>query len=930
MPVSPMMQQYREARQAAGDALLLFRMGDFYELFYDDAKTAARTLGLALTSRDKGDDPVPMAGFPHHQLDSYLAKIIAAGHRAAICEQVEDANQAKGLVKREVTRIVTPGTLTDDALLDPQRSNFLAAIVLPAAGARSGTRAMATAQSGHDSMPTQSSGHVTQNIGLAWVDVSTGRFSAATFLWQQVADQLARIHPAELLIADESPPLPADWTSGTSLTRRPAWAFGRIAAVESLTKHFGTQSLEGFGFNCDSDPADSLALSAAGAVLNYLVETQKASLAHINQLVPYSECDRLAIDPATRRSLELVATLRDGKREGSLLGVLDRTLTCLGARLMADWLAAPLTDVVAINARIEAVDELFASASLSNQLRDSLRQIYDIQRLLSRVITGRASPRDLVCIGRTLACLPAIKAKLTGRTSALLCQIEDRLDLCADIRGPLEQALVDDCPLNTRDGGFIRDGYRNDVDELRELRAGGKQWMVQYQAAECQRTGIANMKVGFNQVFGYYLEVTHTNREKVPANYIRKQTLKNAERYVTPELKEYEEKVLAAEEKLKQREFELFVELREMVAAATTRLQATADSLAELDVLAGLAELARSRNYVRPTIVEEPMLDIEAGRHPVLDVTEPEGTFVPNDVQCVARGEELGAKSDTNSLLDPRGSLLLITGPNMAGKSTYIRQAALLTLMAQIGSFVPARRATIGVADRIFARVGASDELSRGQSTFMVEMTETARILNTATPRSLVILDEIGRGTSTYDGLSLAWSIVEHIHNHIGCRTLFATHYHELTDLADQLDGVRNFNVAVKEWDNHVTFLHQIVAGAADKSYGIHVAQLAGVPRSVNDRAREVLEWLEAQHHASDGSACGLATTSKKARIQSTNGVAADRPSRWQLTLFGIEEHPLLEVIRATNLDELSARDALNLIHSWQQRLVEETSPIEQ
>ncbi len=883
--LSPMMQQYREAKQAAGDALLLFRMGDFYELFGDDAKTAARTLGIAITSRDKGDDPLPMAGFPYHQLDSYLAKLISAGFRAAICEQVEDAKQAKGLVKREVTRIVTPGTLTDDALLDPQSSNFLAAIVQSAVA------------------KTESA-----SAGIAWVDVSTGRFYAAAFPIEQVADQLARIHPAELLISDESQPLPADWTNGASLTRRPAWTFGRTTAVESLVKHFGTRSLEGFGFDAEPDAADSVALRSAGAVLSYLAETQKSSIAHINQLVPFSTSERLAIDPATRRSLELVATLRDGKREGSLLGVLDRTVTCLGARLLADWLAAPLTDVSAINARVDAVDELVTNAAVTNQLREILKQIYDIQRLLSRVITGRASPRNLAFVGRTLACLPKVKAKLTGRTSAMLRDIESRLDLCADIRGSLEQGLVDECPLSPRDGNFIRAGYRSDVDELRKLMAGGKQWMAQYQTDECQRTGIASMKVGFNQVFGYFLEVTHAHREKVPADYIRKQTLKNAERYVTPQLKEYEEKVLAAEDKLKQREYDLFIELRDLVAAAAPRLQVTADALAEVDVLAGLAELARSRNYVRPTVIAEPVLDIEFGRHPVLDITEPDGTFVPNDLQCASRDEN-------------RGSFLLITGPNMAGKSTYIRQAALLTLMAQMGSFVPAHRATIGVADRIFARVGASDELARGQSTFMVEMTETAHILNTATPRSLVILDEIGRGTSTYDGLSLAWSIVEHIHNSISCRTLFATHYHELTDLEDQLAGVRNFNVAVKEWDNQVMFLHQIVPGAADKSYGIHVAQLAGVPRSVNDRAREVLELLESQHHSAESNVSVYAPASAKNHPKSSNGDNGERSNKWQLTLFGFEEHPLLEEIRAANLDELAPREALDLIHSWQQQL---------
>jgi DNA mismatch repair protein MutS len=834
-----MMQQYHEAKRSVGDALLLFRMGDFYELFFDDAKTAARELGLSLTSRDKGDNPVPMAGFPHHQLDQYLAKIISRGFRAAICEQVEDPKLAKGLVRREVVRIVTPGTLTDDALLDPQTSNFLAAIAEPSAGSKSNTDC----------------------VGLAWIDVSTGRFFATSVAKDELAGQLARIRPAECLVSDELATLPNSNLDAISITKRPAWAFGHTAAVDALAKHFGTRSLEGFGFDSASDSRDVPALRAAGAILEYLAETQKSSLAHVDRLVPFSADSRLQIDPATRRSLEITATIRSGRREGSLLDVVDRTVTSMGARLLGDWLAAPLTDIPSIDARLDAVAELVAEVPLANSLRDELHSIYDTERLLARVTTGRASPRDLSFVGKTLACLPKVKAKLTGRRAGLLNELESRLDLCPEIRGRLEQSLVEDCPLVSRDGGFIRPGCHAELDSLRELCAGGKKWMAEYQATESERTGIPNIKIGFNQVFGYFLEVTHAQRDKIPSNYSRKQTLKNAERYITPELKVFEEKVVAADQQAKELEYTLFVELRDMVAAAAKRLQATADALAEIDVLAALAELARSRNYVRPTIVSEPILEVEAGRHPVLDITEPEGTFVPNGLQCGVRSEQRGASLET-------GSLLLITGPNMAGKSTYIRQSALLVLLAQIGSFVPARRATIGVADRVFARVGASDELSRGQSTFMVEMTETARILNTATSRSLVILDEIGRGTSTYDGLSLAWSIVEHLHNEIGCRTLFATHYHELTDLADQLPGVRNFNVAVKEWDDQVVFLHQIVAGAADKSYGIHVAQLAGVPRSVNERAKEVLAWLEQQHEQTPQSDGAMVATKKKTHTQ--------------------------------------------------------------
>jgi DNA mismatch repair protein MutS len=917
MSVTPMMQQYHEAKRAAGDALLLFRMGDFYELFFDDAKTAARLLGLALTSRDKGENPVPMAGFPHHQLNSYLAKIIAAGCRAAICEQVEDPKLAKGLVKREVTRVVTPGTLTDDALLQPGASNFLAAVVY------SGDKEKGNAT----------------GVGVAWVDVSTGRFYAATFPPEQLADQLARIAPAELLICDEQAQFLSGIVEKVSVTRRPVWTFAHKAGVLALAKQFGTRGLEGFGFDAEPTSVDVPALRAAGAILEYLNETQKASLAHIDRLFPYSSATRLAIDTATRRSLELTANSRDGRRDGSLLSTLDRTVTCLGARLLADWLSAPLTDVASINERIDAVGELVADAALTSQLRESLKQIYDIQRLLARVTTGRASPRDLSFVCHTLTCLPKVKAKLTGRTSPLLRQIEQRLDLCADVRGPLEVALADSCPLTARDGGFVRSGYRADLDELRSLMAGGKQWMAEYQAAEAKRTGIPSIKVGFNQVFGYYLEITHAHRDKVPTDYIRKQTLKNAERYVTPELKEYEEKVLSADEKAKALEFDVFVQLRELVTRAAHRLQATADALAEVDVLASLAELARSRNYVRPTIATEPVLDIEAGRHPVLDITEPDGTFVPNGVQCCARtNDEARITNDECVHADDSSfairhssflpSILLITGPNMAGKSTYIRQTALLVLMAQMGSFIPARRATIGVADRIFARVGASDELARGQSTFMVEMTETARILNTATRQSLVILDEIGRGTSTYDGISLAWSIIEHIHESIGCRTLFATHYHELTDLEEQLEGVRNLNVAVKEWEDQVVFLHEIVPGAADKSYGIHVAQLAGVPRSVNRRAREVLSWLEAQHDAP--AARGLSPNTEKPQHASPNGHRNSSSSHWQMTLFGVEEHPLLDEIRSTRLDELSPIQAFERLREWKQRLAEEFVPAKQ
>jgi DNA mismatch repair protein MutS len=910
MSLTPMMQQYRDAKAAAGDALLLFRMGDFYELFFEDAKTAARELGLSLTSRDKGENPVPMAGFPHHQLESYLAKIIAKGFRAAVCEQLEDPRHAKGIVKRDVTRIVSRGTVTDDSLLDARTSNFLSALTLSEAA-----------------------------CGLAWIDLSTGRFEATTAPRERIGDELARVAPVEILVRDDADELPAAWTEGRMLTRRPSWSFGREASAEALARHFGVHSLDGFGFAT----ADGPAIQAAGAVLDYLAETQKSSLAHVDRLAAYCRTSRLEIDEATRRSLELSQTIRDGRREGSLLGVMDRTVTAMGGRMLADWLAGPLTDPAAIDARLDAVAELHADATAVGDLREALAPIYDMERLLARVTTGRASPRDLSFIGRTLRLLPKVKAKLAARKAARLVQLEERLDLCADVRAKLEAALADECPLTAREGGFIRPGFHAELDRQRDLTKGGKQWIAAYQAEAVKRTGISTMKVGFNSVFGYYLEVTHANRDKIPPDFIRKQTLKNAERYITPELKEHEEKVLAAEELSKDLEYDLFVELRETVAAAAKRIQSTAATLAEVDVLAGLAELARARHYVRPTIVAEPVLEIVAGRHPVLDATEAAGTFVPNDVSCESRvairekEEELAIR---NSQLTTLPSLLLITGPNMAGKSTYIRQAALLAIMAQTGSFVPAASATIGVADRIFARVGASDDLARGRSTFMVEMTETARILNTATPQSLVILDEIGRGTSTYDGLSLAWAVVEHLHDRIGCRALFATHYHELTDLAERLPGAANLNVAVREWQDTIVFLHQIVPGAADKSYGIHVAQLAGVPREVNERATEVLAELEASHRKESGVRgpesgderqkfsrdAESAERSARRRVDRSHRTPSHN-GRMQLSLFETAEHPLLDAIRSVDLDGLAPDDALALVAEWHRRLAGELAP---
>ena len=794
-----MMQQYRDAKERHPGMLLLFRMGDFYELFDADAELGAKVLGLTLTSRDKS---VPMAGFPHHQLENYLHKLLHAGYRVAVCDQVEEASQAKGLVRREVTRVVTPGTITEDDLLDPRQSNHIVSLLLGPAQA-----------------------------GMAWLDLSTGHFQAADVATGRLADELARLAPAECLVAERegtaASELLLSLPKPPALSARPDWTFEAVSAQTALRQLFKVATLAGFGFD-DEQPC----LTAAGALIHYVQEMLKSELQHVRQLRPYVSSQVLQLDEVTRRSLELTQTLRDGARQGSLLAALDRTTTSMGARLLHEWLLAPLADRKAIEMRLDAVAELAQDNGLRQELRNALADVHDLPRLTARVSTGRASPRDLGAIGRTLGLLPRIKAKVTARRAALLCDLERRLELCPDLRSLLDTALVEDPPLTPREGGLIRPGYKADLDELRNIARGGKEWIARFQAQEITRSGINSLKVGFNKVFGYYIEITHTHVDKIPANYQRKQTLKNAERYITPELKEYEEKVLSAEDKSHEREYELFLELRDQVAAQTGCLLETGEVLAQLDVLASLAELAVTRQYVRPELADEAVLQIKGGRHPVLEQTLPPGTFVPNDV-C------LGPDA---------GTLWLITGPNMSGKSTFIRQVALLTLMAQMGSFLPAEAARVGLADRIFTRVGASDELSRGQSTFMVEMTEAANILNNASARSLVILDEIGRGTSTYDGVSLAWAITEFLHHQIGCRSLFATHYHELAQLAETLPNLRNYNVLVREWHDDIVFLHQIAAGSADKSYGIHVARLAGVPPDVLSRARAVLEQLETHH----------------------------------------------------------------------------------
>jgi DNA mismatch repair protein MutS len=858
------MQQYKRIKAEYPDAILFFRIGDFYEMFYDDARIASKVLGLALTSRTKGEGAVPMAGVPHHALDPYLAKMIRAGYRVAICDQVEDASLAKGLIKRDITRLVTPGTLTDDALLDGKENNFLAALHVVGAHA-----------------------------GLAWVDLSTGGFWARDLAREAVVDELTRLRPRECLLPDGAADAAPDLcrtireATGAILTERSALAFDHEEAERVLTAHFGTDSLEGFGV---ADLAGGIA--AAGAVIDYLQETQRTGLAHIGRLERVESGKWLYLDEATQRSLELLETLRDRRREHSLLGVLDRTQTAMGGRLLRRWIVFPLAEADAIVARLDAVEELVHDRDLRDVLGRLLAEVSDIERIAGRVATSRAGPRDLVGLGRTLAQLPAIKARLTARKSDLVSDIERSLDLLGDVREGIDRSIAAEAPLRLSDGGVIRAGYDEELDRLRGVGSTGAKWLAEFQATEAARTGIASLKVGFNKVFGYYIEITNTYRERVPPEYIRKQTVKNAERYITPQLKDHEVEVLTAEERALALEARLFEEVRGHVATEIPRLQKTADALARLDVLASLARVAAERSYVKPTIVAESVLDIRDGRHPVIEQVLG-SEFVPNDV-CLG-GEH--------------PHVAIITGPNMAGKSTYIRQTALLALMAHMGSWVPAKSALVGLVDRIFTRVGAADELARGRSTFMVEMSETANILNNATGRSLVILDEVGRGTSTFDGVALAWAATEHIASHLGCRTLFATHYHELTELETLLPGVANFNVAVREWQDQVIFLHKIVPGGTDKSYGVHVARLAGVPREVVDRAREILAQLEASHLDASG----------RPRV---SPITPAPPVRHvQLTMFEGVGSALVDELKRLDLDQMTPIDALNKLREMKQNL---------
>ena len=855
-PSTPLMRQYQSIKKQVPNTLLFFRLGDFYELFFDDAVTAARELEITLTSRNKEKgQPIPMCGVPYHAAEGYLGRLIQKGYRVAICDQVEDPKRAKKLVKREVTRIVTPGTATATNLLKSGENNYLAAV------ARKDGRA-----------------------GLAWVDVSTGEFRATELDDADAAPALENLHAREVLVASGAPQLPG------LRTEIDDWIFSFDYAYGILLEHFHLHSLDGCGL-----AGKPLAVAAAGAVLHYLRDTQRSALDHLDPPTFHDRAEFMALDAVTVRNLELVEPLLAGEgREVTLLHAIDQTLTGMGGRLLRRRLLQPSLDGREIEMRLDALEELLSGTVLRAEVRKILPAILDLERLLAKVTLGSANPRELLALGRSLARVPELKQQTAGCAAARLGEIAASLDDVPELHTRILEAITDEPPVNLADGDTIRAGFDETLDQLRDIRANSRRYLAQLENRERQRTGVQSLKVRFNNVFGYYIEVSKANLHLVPSDYDRKQTLVNAERYTTPELKELESKILDAEEKILALEREIFSAVRAAAAAESARIRRTAGAVAELDVTAALAQTAAEDRYSRPRFSGEGEMRLAAARHPVIEkLTEREAArFIPNDLSLDANAEFIA----------------IITGPNMGGKSTYLRQAALLAIMAQMGSFVPADEALLPLTDRVFTRIGAADNLARGRSTFMVEMTETAVILNTATARSLVILDEIGRGTATYDGLALAWAVVEHIHERIRAKTLFATHYHELTELADHLAGVRNLHVAVKEAGDQIVFLRKVSPGAADRSYGIEVARLAALPPAVIERAREILVMHERTEHEA----------AEELTPRPAGGGAL------QIQLFEPVNYEIAGRIRALDLDRLRPIEALQLLAELQKELSQE------
>lgn len=853
---TPLMQQYREIKARHPGTILFFRMGDFYETFYDDAELISRALGITLTSRNNGGaSQVPLAGVPVKAGPDYVRRLVQMGHRVSICEQVEDPKTAKGVVRREVVETVTPGAAFSDELLDGSRNNFLCAMAFDSKGNES-------------------------RIGIAALDLSTGELRLLTVAQAEMEPMLARLSPRELILPDDV----ATWSTTILVFQRPSWEFDAAMARDDLQRQFGVRSLDGFGV----EASDDLAVGAAGALLRYVRELQPAGVPHLRPPVLERSGGTMPLDEMTRRNLELTESLRGGAgQEGTLIGVLDRTLTPMGARLLRQWIMAPLTTVAAIDVRLDAVAAFASDAMTRATMRAALDGVRDVERLAAKVAASRITPRELRALGDSVARLPDVESAALRIHGDALKAVLGSWDSCKELGDDIVNSLVERPPLALGEDPTVRVGFDSDLDELRSLRDGGKDGIARIQSEERARTGISSLKVGYNRVFGYYIEVTNTHGHKIPDDYQRRQTLTGAERYVTPALKEYEERVLTAADRIESRERELFEALRARIARDVSRLQCAARVLAELDVLSTLGEVAEMEGYTRPQLTDGFDLRVVGGRHPVVERMMPREKFIPNDVTLT---------------VDAR--VIILTGPNMAGKSTVLRQIGLIVLMAQIGSFVPARSANIGVVDKLFTRVGASDNLVRGQSTFMVEMSETSAILHSATSRSLVLLDEIGRGTSTYDGVSIAWAVTEHIHDEVGCKTVFATHYHELTQLSDELTAVRNFNVRVREVGEEILFLHTLEPGGADRSYGIEVGRLAGLPGPVLKRARALLRQLEGHHR--------LAPRDR----------AADQAAG-QLALFGSEPNPIVEKLKGidpNNMTPLQALDTLvRLISDAQQ-----------
>lgn len=898
--LTPMMQQYMEIKNQYKDCILFYRLGDFYEMFFEDAVICSKELEITLTGKNCGlEERAPMCGVPYHAVDTYLSKLISRGYRVAIGEQVEDPKAAKGIVKREVIRIVTPGTNINPQALDESKNNYLMGIV-----------------------------HTTNAYGISTVDVTTGDFYVTEVdSDRKLLDEITKFNPSEIICNHTFLVSGIDLDDlknrlQISVSDLDSWYFDDEGCIKSLKEHFNVSSLDGLGLR-----DYTIGVIASGSVLQYLYETQKNSLTHLTQITPYVTSKYMLLDSSTRRNLELVETLREKQKRGSLLWVLDKTKTAMGARLLRNYLEQPLIDKIEINIRLDAIQELNDSVITREEIREYLNPIYDLERLIGRISYKSAGPRDLIAFKSSLSMLPHIKVLLNTVASDLLKNIYNNLDPLDDLYDLIEKSIIEEPPITVREGGIIKDGFHEEVDRLRKAKTEGKTWLAELESREKEKTGIKNLKVKFNKVFGYYLEVTNSYQNLVPENWIRKQTLTNAERYTTGELKELEDVILGAEDKLFSLEYDLFCEIRDKIADEVGRIQSTAKAIAKLDVFTSLALVAERNNFVRPLINEEGVMDIKDGRHPVVENMISNDMFVANDTYLDNKDKRIS----------------IITGPNMAGKSTYMRQTALIVLMAQVGSFVPADYANIGIVDRIFTRVGASDDLASGQSTFMVEMTEVANILRNATKNSLLILDEIGRGTSTFDGLSIAWAVVEHISNPklLGAKTLFATHYHELTELEGKLDSVNNYCIAVKEQGEDIVFLRKIVKGGADKSYGIQVAKLAGVPDSVLKRASEIVEELSQNDITEKAKAIadsrnnqeGKQNIDKNCVVEEDNESGSNLKIKTtqknipnQMSLFDFNdvvnpyEH-IIKELKTINFNSITPMDAMNKLYELQMKI---------